>query len=104
MCKSIVEDNRTWAQLKSKFQEAYLDREYLKQTAGAARYGTAHNVKSGDMEDYFMNFVSDTEARDASFTEIITTHGNLYTQLRQQEYQIRALQAKLFNLKVAAAT
>ena len=56
------------------------------------------------MEDAFMNFALATAARDEAFTELTTKNGNLSTQLRQQEDQIWALQAKLCNLNVAAAT
>ena len=49
-----------------------------------------------------MNFASAKAERDAAFTELTMTNGNLSTQLRRQEYQVRDLQAKLFNLKVAA--
>ena len=35
-----------------------------------------------------MNFVSATSASDAAFTELKTTNGNLFTQLRQQEDHI----------------
>ena len=56
------------------------------------------------MEDYFMNLTSTPEARDAEFTKLTTKNVNMYTQLRQQENQIRALQAELCNLKVKAET
>ena len=72
--------------------------------AGAAGYESANNVKHGEMEDSFINFASATTARNAVFTDITMTNGNLSTPLRQQEDQIRALQAKLCKLKVAVAT
>ena len=49
MWKSIAAYNCTWVRFKSHFQEAYLDIEELKQTAGAAVYGITNNVKNGDM-------------------------------------------------------
>ena len=55
------------------------------------------------MEDAFMNFLSAMEARDAVFTKLTTTTRNLTAQLRQQEDQIWALQAGMYNLKVTAA-
>ena len=58
-------------------------------------YGSANNVKHGEMEDAFMNFVLVTAAQDSEFTKLATTNGNLYTQLRQHEDQIRVLQADL---------
>ena len=104
MWKSIAADNCTWVRFKSHFQEACLDREELDQTSGAAGYGSSNNVKHIVMEDSSMHLASATEARDAAFTKLTKTNGNLSTKLRQQEDQIRALQAKLCNLKVAAAT
>ena len=104
MWNSIAADNRTWVQFKSHFQESYIDREYLRQTAGVVGYGSANNVKHSEMEDSFMNFASATATRYSEFTKLKTTSGNFSTQLRQQEDQIRALQAKLCQLKVAAAT
>ena len=86
------------------FQEAYLDREELEQTTSVAGYGSANNVKHGEMEDSFMNFVSATAARDAAFIKLTMRNGNLSTQWRQQEDQIRYLQSELCNLKIAAAT
>ena len=86
------------------FQEAYLDREELKHTTGAPGYGSAKHFKHREMEDVFMNLVSDTEARDTYLTNMMTTNGNLSTQLTQQEYQILALQDELCNIKVASAT
>ena len=56
------------------------------------------------MEDTFMNSVLATAARDAAFTKLTTTNGNLYTQLKQQEDHIQALQAELRNLKLVAET
>ena len=76
MLKSIAADNRTWVQFKSHFQEAYLDREDIEPTAWAAGYGSAKNLKHGEMEDAFMNFVLATVARDAAFTELRMTNGN----------------------------
>ena len=55
------------------------------------------------MDDLFMNSVSETAARDAAFTKLMMTNSNISTQLKQQEYQFQFLQAKLCNLKVAAA-
>ena len=51
-----------------------------------------------------MSFSSATAARDASFTNMTTTNGNLWNQLRQQEDQIWSLQEELWNLKVESAT
>ena len=104
MWKSIAEDNCTWVRLRSHFQRAYLDREEIDHTAGTAGYGSANNFKNGDMEDALTNLVTDTAAMDAAFTEITMTNGNLSTELRQQEDQIRALQVELCNRKVASAT
>ena len=89
---------------KAHLQEAYLDREELEQTSVAACYGSANNIKNGEMEDAFTNFASEIAARDADFTELTTTNVNLPTQLRHQKYHIRAPQAELCNLKVVAAT
>ena len=91
MWKSLTANDRTWVRFKAHFQEAYLDREELKQTAGAAGYGTANYVKYGKIEDAFMNFASATAARGAYFTNITTMNGNLSTQLRYKEGHIRAL-------------
>ena len=44
-----------------------------------------------------------TAARDAAIMEMKTTNGNLTTQLRQKDNQIRALQADMRNIKVAEA-
>ena len=103
MWKSIADDERTWMCFKANLHEAYLDREDLEQTAGAAGYGSVNNIKYDKMEDAFVNFVSATAARDAAFTKLTKTNGNLSTQLMHQEDQIRELQAELWNLKVAAA-
>ena len=70
---------------------------------GVSGYRIVNNVKHGEMDDEFKNTALATEARDSVFTEKMTTNGNLYTQLRYQEYHIRALQAELCSLKVAAA-
>ena len=91
---NIVAYNCTWVQLELHFQESYLDREELEQTAGAAGYGSANNEKHGKMRDAFMNFASSTAARDAAFTKLTTTNGTLSTQSRQQDYQIQALQSE----------
>ena len=64
MRKSIDASDCMWVRLKSNFQEAYLEREELKHTSGVSGYGSANNVKNGDMEDTFMNFVSATASRD----------------------------------------
>ena len=69
-------------QFKTHFQEAYLDREELEKTAGAAGCGSANNIKHREMEDAFMNFALLTAARDAEFTELMTTNANLTTKLR----------------------
>ena len=82
MWKSVTVDNSTWVWFKLNFQESYLDIEELEQTAGAAGYESTNSVKHGEMEDAFMNFESDIEARDAAFTKIMKTNGNLSTQLR----------------------
>ena len=104
MWNSIAEDKLTWVHFKARFRESYPDREELEQTEGAADYSSVNNVKHGEMEDAFMHFASETAVRDAAFTELTTTNGNLSTQLRHQKDQIRALQAELCNLKVAAET
>ena len=65
-----------------------MDRKELGKTAGAAGYGSSNNVKCGEMEDTFINFASATSAWDANFTDLTTTNGNLYTQMRQQEDHI----------------
>ena len=51
MWKSIAADNIMWVRFKSHFQEACMDREDLEQTAREAGYGSANNVKHGEMED-----------------------------------------------------
>ena len=43
--KNISVKKRTWVHFKTYFQESYLYREELEQTAGAAGYGSANNVK-----------------------------------------------------------
>ena len=68
--------------------------------AGAARYGSANNVKHGEMEDAFMSFASATAAQDAYLTKITMTNGNRSTKLRHNEYHIQDLQAELCNLKL----
>ena len=103
MWKSIAEDNHTWVWLKSHFQEACIDREEIEQTSGAAGYGSANSVKHGEMEDTFMVFASAAAEKYVAVTGLTTTNGNLSTQLRLHEYQLRVLQAELCNLKVAAA-
>ena len=45
---------------KANLHEAYLDREDLEQTAGAAGYGSVNNIKYDKMEDAFVNFVTTT--------------------------------------------
>ena len=92
MWKSIAANDWTWVQFKAHLQEAYLERKELYQTTGSAVYESINNEKHGKMEDAFMNFSSATASWDAVFTEMTRTNGNLYTQLRQQEEQIRALQ------------
>ena len=77
-----------------------MDREYIDQTPGSTDYGSANNVKHSEMEDALMNFASSKSERDTAFTKLTTTHDNLYTKLRQQEDQIRALKAELCNLEV----
>ena len=47
MWKSIAADDRMWVRFKAHIHEAYLDREDLKQMAGATGYGSAKNVKHG---------------------------------------------------------
>ena len=88
MWKSIADNDCTRVIYKAHFQEAYLDREELKHTAGAAGYGLANNEKEGKMENSFIDFASATPARDTIFTELTTTHVNLSTKLRQQEDHI----------------
>ena len=89
---------------KACVQKYYPYREELEQTELVAGYGSSYNIQHGDMEDDFMNFSSATAACDAAFTELTTTNGNLYTQLRHQDDQVRSLQAVLCNIKVATAT
>ena len=55
MWNSITADYCAWVRFKENFQESCLDREYPEQTAGAEGYGSANNVKYGEMEDAFMN-------------------------------------------------
>ena len=73
------------------FHDAYMDREDLEKTAGAAGYRSVNNFKHSEMEDAFKDFASATSTRDTAFTELTTKNGNLSTQLKQQEDQIRAL-------------
>ena len=68
-----------------------------------AGYGHDNNINHGETEYAFINFAYPKAARDAAFTELMTTNGNFSTHLTQQEDQIRVFQAKLCNLKVAAA-
>ena len=98
MWKSIAADDSTWVRSKAHFQETYMEREDMEQTARVAGYVRPNNAKHGEMEDEFTNLLSATSARDSDFT------GNLYKTICQQEDQILALQAKLCNLKVEAAT
>ena len=78
MWKSIAANERTWVRFKTHFQEAYLDCEEPKQTAGAAGYWIAKKCKS---QVTFMIYFSKTAARDAAFTELTTINFNLTTQL-----------------------
>ena len=91
--KSIIDDDRTWVRLEAHFQGAYLDREEIEQTAGAAGYGSPNNANHGEIEDTFMNFATATEALDADFTYMTSTNGNLSDQFRHQEEHILPLQA-----------
>ena len=104
MWKSITADDCTWVRLKANLQEAYLEKEDLKQTEGATGYGITNNVKYGEMEDAFMSFALATVVRNADPTNMMTTNGKFPNQSRHQEDRIRALQAELCNLKLAAAT
>ena len=61
-------------------------------------------MKHGEMEYTFMNLALETAARDAAFTGLTMTNGNMSTQLRQQEDHIWAQQEELSNLKLAEAT
>ena len=70
MWKSTEADNRKRVPFKSHFQDAYLDREDTKQTAGSAGYGSAKNVKHGEIEDDFINLALATSARDSEFTKL----------------------------------
>ena len=56
------------------------------------------------MKEALINSASATAARDAAFTELTTTNGNISTKLSQQEDNIRAVQAELCKLKVVSAT
>ena len=103
MWTSIMENERTWVRFKTHFQEAHLDWEELKQTAGAAEYRSENNVKHGEMKELFMDFSSVTAERDSAFTELTTSNVNLTKQLRHQEDQIWSLQADMCNLKLLAA-
>ena len=87
---------------KSNFQDTELYIEDIEQTGGAAGYGSANNVKHGEMEDAFTNLAHAIALRDTVFTELMTTNGNFSTQLRQQEDKIRVFQAKIYNLKFAS--
>ena len=104
ICKSISTYDCIWLQCNAHFQEAYMHREGHEQRSGAIGCESANNVKHGKMEDDFMIFALDTAARDATFTKLMKTSGNLSTQFSQEEDQIRAFQAKLCNLKVAVET
>ena len=100
MWTSIMENERTWVRFKTHFQEAHLDWEELKQTAGAAEYRSENNVKHGEMKELFMDFSSVTAERDSAFTELTTSNVNLTKQLKQKEDQIWSLQTDMCNLKV----
>ena len=54
-------------EFQNAFQDAYLDRELLDKTAGAPGDRSPNNVKPREMENSFMNFVSETAARDVVF-------------------------------------
>ena len=82
MWNIITADDLTWVRFKANFQEAYLDRKDIKQTAGGAGYVSAKSVKHGKMEDDFMNFASDTAAKDAASTKLTSMNGKLSTKLR----------------------
>ena len=88
MWKNISADDCTWVRFKTHFQEEYMDREDLEKTSGTEGYGGDNHFKHGEMQDYFINFVSSTAARDASFTEMTMNNGNLSTKFRQQEDRI----------------
>ena len=105
MWKTIAANEHTWVRFKAHFQEALFEREELDTTEGESGYGRANNVKHGDMEDAFMKFALTLTmaARDASFTELTTSNGNLTTKLRNQKDQIWSLQEEMCNLRVAAA-
>ena len=104
MWKSVQTNQGIQVRFKEYFQKAYLDRDALKQIAGEAGYGSANNVKHGEMEHASMKFSSATAAQYAAFIKLTTKNVNMSTQLRQQEDQIWSLQDHLFNLKLTAAT
>ena len=60
MWERIEYNKRKWAHFNARFQEVYLDRQELEQTAGETVYASTNNVKQGDMEDTFMNFELET--------------------------------------------
>ena len=67
MLKRISGNERTLVNFKSHFKEAYLDQEELEQTVGVSRYGSANDVKHGEMEDASINvFVSNGSNRSAT--------------------------------------
>ena len=49
MWKSITADDNIWLRFKAHFQEACLEIEDLEQMSGAEGYGSANNVKHGEM-------------------------------------------------------
>ena len=65
-----------------------LTHNLLTQAQGKVGYVSVNNLKHGGMDDDSINCASDTPARGVEFTELKTKNDNLFTQLRQQEYQI----------------
>ena len=88
MWKSIKDYDCTWVRFKAHIQESCLYRKELEQTVGYAVYWNANNIKHGELEDAFTDFVSATAAQDEAFTKLTITKGNLFTNLRQKEGHI----------------
>ena len=74
--------------VKDKFAGGMPYREHIKQKEVESGYGSANNIKHGDMDDAFMNFLSAAAAQDTDLAKAKTNNVNLSTQLRKQEDQI----------------
>ena len=79
MWKSIADDYFIWMRFKAHIQELNLDREELEQTVRSASYEITNNVKNGETEEAFMDFVLATAAWDAYSTEPTMTNENMST-------------------------